>query len=210
MEPTKKSVKKNKKSVKKINLLLNELKEEPNEENVYKIIKTLFNTRHLKLKNEYLDLVCSLFGDKIIELNNIMRPDYESSEQEDEEDGYEICLFKLDDNQKLELFNVDNRAAISYSRCEQTGKWSFKWQEIKFSLEQEKQPTLEIINSSSNSLQDEHIPIDMNKSSEEIINDITTNLGNQFLPNGPIRKAYINSYNKKLSKQKTKGITKSE
>ncbi len=201
MEPTKKSIKKNKKSVKKINLLLNDLKEEPSEENVYKIIKTLFNTRHLKLKNEYLDLICSLFGDKLIELNNIMRPDYESSEKDDEEDGYDICLIKLDDSQKLELFNVDNRAAISYSRCEQIGKWSFKWQEIKFSLEQEKQPTLEIINSSSNSLQNEHIPIDMNKSFKEIINDVTNTLGNHFLPNGPIRKTYIASNTKNLTKR---------
>ncbi|MEE3343158.1 MAG: hypothetical protein VZS44_03620 [Bacilli bacterium] len=202
MEPTKKSIKKNKKSVRRINILLNDLKEEPSEENVYKIIKTLFNTRHLKLKNDYLDLVCSLFGDKLIELNNIMRPDYESSEQDDEEDGYEICLIKLDDNQKLELFNVANQAAIKYSHCEQTGKWSYKWQELRFLLEQEKQPTLEIINSSSNSLQDEHIPIDMNKTTKEIINDITNIVGYDFLPSGLIRKSYLNSYNKKLKKNK--------
>ncbi|MBR3162311.1 MAG: hypothetical protein IKF19_06250 [Bacilli bacterium] len=204
MEPTKKSVKKNKKRVKKINVLLNDLKEKPNEDNVYKIIKNTFNSRGLKLNNEYIDLLCSLFGDKLIEINNTIRPEYESSEYDDEEDGYVIALIKPYENQKIEIFNVDNYAGISYSQFKETKKWLLNWKEIRFILTKDKEPTLKIIDSNNETRKTNYNTIDMNQSSQDIINEVTSILGNDFLPIGPIRKNYLNSYTKKLKNKDKK------
>ena len=204
MEPTKKSVKKNKKSVKKINVLLNDLKEKPNEDNVYKIIKTNFNSRGLKLNNEYIDLLCGLFGDKLIEINNTIRPEYESSEYNDEEDGYVVALIKQYDNQKIELFNVDNYAGISFSQFKETKKWLLNWKEIRFILTKDKEPTLKIIDSNNETRKTNYNTIDMNKSTKDIINEVINTLGNDFLPTGSIRKNYLNSYTKNLKNKDKK------
>ena len=201
MIPTEKSINESQKNVNKIKLLLNDLKNDHNNDNVFQIIQTVFNARGLELNDEYIDLLCSLFGDKLVEANNRTNAEYQIGNLNNYVDGFDFYFgSQWNENGRLEIGNLDERSEISFSRCKETGRWVLDWKEVRFIVEKGKNPRLETTNYNNDTHENDISTIEMNKSIQEITSDVLNIVGNDFLPNGSIRDTLKSGYSKKKHK----------
>ena len=201
MIPTEKSINESQKNVNKIKLLLNDLKNGHNNDNVFQIIQTVFNARGLELNDEYIDLLCSLFGDKLVEANNRTNAEYQIGNLNNYVDGFDFYFgSQWNENGRLEIGNLDERSEISFSRCKETGRWVLDWKEVRFIVEKGKNPRLETTNYNNDTHENDISTIEMNKSIQEITSDVLNIVGNDFLPNGPIRDTLKSGYSKNKRK----------
>ena len=201
MIPTEKSINESQKNVNKIKLLLNDLKNDHNNDNVFQIIQTVFNARGLELNDEYIDLLCSLFGDKLVEANNRTNAEYQIGNLNNYVDGFDFYFgSQWNENGRLEIGNLDERSEISFSRCKETGRWVLDWKEVRFIVEKGKNPRLETTNYNNDTHENDISTIEMNKSIQEITSDVLNIVGNDFLPNGSIRDTLKSGYSKNKHK----------
>lgn len=198
MMPTKSSIKESRKIISTIKELLNQLNHNPNEFIVYQTINTSFNAKGLKLNDDYILLLCSLFGDKLVEYNKNFTPKLIVGEEKNIVDGFDYFFINEKENKRLEISNFGDRAEISFSRCLDTKRWVLDWKEVKFVLEKGKEPMLETTNYNYDTLENDSTLINMNKPIQEITKDVINSVGADFLPLGPIKekcmKALTKSY----------------